>query len=128
MAKGRGSANNGFTVGFLTIIFLLVSTHLAEAGVYQVGDNGGWNFNSAAWANGKKFKAGDQLVFNYNRLVHNVVSVNSSGFKKCKAPKKYSKVYKSGSDQITLRRGINYFICSVPGHCKAGMKIAIRAF
>jgi uncharacterized cupredoxin-like copper-binding protein len=36
-------------------------------------------------------------------------------------------VYKSGNDRVTLARGTNYFICSIPGHCQSGMKIAVTA-
>jgi hypothetical protein len=37
------------------------------------------------------------------------------------------RVYGSGNDRITLSRGTNYFICGIPGHCVAGMKMAVTA-
>lgn len=65
-------------------------------------------------------------VFNYSPSVHNVVAVSAAGYKGCTTPGG-SKVFKSGKDRITLRRGTNYFICSFAGHCQAGMKIAVTA-
>lgn len=38
-----------------------------------------------------------------------------------------AKVYQSGKDRIKLSKGSNYFICTLPGHCQSGMKIAITA-
>ncbi|GMI87973.1 hypothetical protein HRI_002466600 [Hibiscus trionum] len=43
-----------------------------------------------------------------------------------KAPKG-AKVFRSGKDQIKLRKGKNFFICNYIGHCQAGMKIAVIA-
>ncbi|TYJ50232.1 hypothetical protein E1A91_A01G191500v1 [Gossypium mustelinum] len=65
-------------------------------------------------------------VFNYNPSIHNVVAVNRAGYKSCKAPKG-AKVFKSGKDQIKLKKGQNFFICNYIGHCQAGMKIAVTA-
>uniref|UniRef100_A0A453MIF0 Phytocyanin domain-containing protein n=1 Tax=Aegilops tauschii subsp. strangulata TaxID=200361 RepID=A0A453MIF0_AEGTS len=48
-------------------------------------------------------------------------------YKACAKPAKGAKVYKSGADRVTLNRGTNYFICSIPGHCQSGMKIAVTA-
>ncbi|GMI87970.1 plantacyanin [Hibiscus trionum] len=38
-----------------------------------------------------------------------------------------AKVFRSGKDQIKLRKGQNFFICNYIGHCQAGMKIAVIA-
>lgn len=65
-------------------------------------------------------------VFKYDSTAHNVVAVNAAGYKGCSAPRG-AKVYKSGNDRVTLARGTNYFICSIPGHCQSGMKIAVTA-
>jgi hypothetical protein len=61
------------------------------------------------------------IVFKYDSSAHNVVPVNAAGYNGCTAPSG-AKVYKSGND-----RGTNYFICSIPGHCQSGMKIAVNA-
>uniref|UniRef100_A0A0D9ZCA6 Plantacyanin n=1 Tax=Oryza glumipatula TaxID=40148 RepID=A0A0D9ZCA6_9ORYZ len=128
MAQGRGSAAGRRNAAMLAMVLLCVLLHgeLAESAVYTVGDRGGWGFNSGGWLRGKRFRAGDVLVFKYSPSAHNVVAVNAAGYKSCSAPRG-AKVYKSGSDRVTLARGTNYFICSFPGHCQAGMKIAVTA-
>ncbi|KAJ1405384.1 Phytocyanin domain [Sesbania bispinosa] len=122
MALGRGNA----MVVALTLSLLLLHSEMAHAATYTVGDSNGWTFNVAAWPKGKTFKAGDTLVFNYSPGAHNVVAVNKAGYKACKTPKG-SKTYTSGSDQIKLAKGQNYFICNFAGHCESGTKIAINA-
>ena len=67
-----------------------------------------------------------RAVFKYGRGAHNVVAVNAAGYKSCSAARG-GRTYNSGSDRDTLARGTNYFICSVPGHCQAGMKMAVTA-
>ncbi|KAG5250772.1 basic blue protein [Salix suchowensis] len=76
--------------------------------------------------NGKRFKAGDTLVFTYDPTIHNVVAVNRGGYSSCITPAG-ARVYKSGNDQIKLSKGQNFFICNVAEHCESGMKIAINA-
>lgn len=66
------------------------------------------------------------VVFNYDATVHNVVAVNRGGYSSCTAPAR-AKVLTTGSDNIKLVKGQNYFICSIAGHCQSGMKIAITA-
>ncbi|CAL4920137.1 unnamed protein product [Urochloa decumbens] len=121
-AQGRGRV---VAVAAAALV-LCVLLHGADSAVFTVGDRGGWTFNSNTWTNGKRFKAGDVLVFKYDSSAHNVVSVNAAGYKGCSAPRG-AKVYSSGNDRVTLARGTNYFICSIPGHCQSGMKIAVNA-
>ncbi|RWV99177.1 hypothetical protein GW17_00037928, partial [Ensete ventricosum] len=59
--------------------------------------------------------------------LHNVVSVNAAGYRSCKASGSASKAATTGNDKVTLKKGANYFICSIPGHCEAGMKIQVIA-
>ncbi|CAJ1938276.1 unnamed protein product [Sphenostylis stenocarpa] len=122
MGLGRGSA----MVLVLSLCFLVLHSEMAHAATYYVGDSGGWTFNTIGWPKGKRFRAGDTLVFNYNPGAHNVVVVNQGGYGSCKTPKG-ARVYRSGKDQIRLSRGQNYFICNYVGHCESGMKIAINA-
>ncbi|XP_021760938.1 basic blue protein-like [Chenopodium quinoa] len=125
MAQGRGSARSSLVVG-VAILCLLAIIQPSLAAYYNVGNGGGWTFNVNNWPRGKSFRAGDILVFNYARNLHNVVPVNSRGFASCSAPRGV-KPYQSGKDRIRLKKGVNYFICSFPGHCQGGMKIAINA-
>ncbi|CAI9770115.1 unnamed protein product [Fraxinus pennsylvanica] len=110
----------------VTVLGMLILSNRASAAVYTVGDAAGWNFNVAGWENGKHFRAGDVLVFNYIPAAHNVVSVDRRAYNSCTTPKG-AKVYQSGRDRIRLVRGQNCFICNFPGHCQSGMKIAINA-
>ncbi|KAM0886528.1 hypothetical protein ACQ4PT_029632 [Festuca glaucescens] len=123
MAQGRGSASGGVAVvvGVL-LLCVLLHAEVVESAVFNVGDRGGWSFNTNSWPTGKRFKAGD-----YDATAHDVVAVSAAGYKACTKPARGAKVYKSGADRVTLARGTNYFICSVPGHCQSGMKIAVTA-
>ncbi|XP_022993936.1 basic blue protein-like [Cucurbita maxima] len=124
---GRGSAV-GSALVVAAVIGLVMMSQLenVEAAVYTVGDSGGWTFNVQGWPNGKLFRAGDTLKFNYNPKFHNVVVVNQGGYTSCRTPVG-AKVFTSGSDQIKLTKGMSYFICNFPGHCESGMKIAVNA-
>ncbi|KAE9601244.1 hypothetical protein Lal_00023845 [Lupinus albus] len=121
MGMGRGSA-----IMVLLLCLFVIESEMVHAATYRVGGAGGWTFNTVGWPKGKHFRAGDRLVFKYSPGAHNVAVVNKSGYAGCKT-QRGSKVYHSGKDQITLVRGMNYFICSFVGHCQFGMKIAIYA-
>ncbi|XP_050378814.1 basic blue protein-like [Argentina anserina] len=123
MAMGRGSAMAVFVV----VVLVALSSEWADAATYTVGDKGGWTFNVDGWPRGKTFRAGDTVVFNYGSAVHNVVAVNKAGYQKCSTTPGNAKVFQTGRDRIRLARGQNYFICSIPGHCQSGMKVAITA-
>ncbi|KAE9460794.1 hypothetical protein C3L33_07315, partial [Rhododendron williamsianum] len=108
---------------------LLVSLILVEtvhAATYTVGDSYGWDFSMGNWVKGKKFKAGDVLVFNYDPSVHNVAVVDAKGYKSCTSTKT-STAYNSGKDKVKLSKGRQFFICTIPGHCDGGLKIAVNA-
>ncbi|KAL4654703.1 hypothetical protein ACB092_01G399400 [Castanea dentata] len=124
MAQGRGSAM--FATVFLCMLMFMLHSEMAHAATYTVGDSGGWTFNVAGWPKGKRFRAGDTLVFNYSPAAHNLVAVNKVGYNTCTTPRG-SKVYKTGKDQIKLVKGQNFFICSIAGHCQSGMKVAVTA-
>ncbi|XP_054799353.1 basic blue protein-like [Prosopis cineraria] len=125
MWEGRGGAARTLAPGML-LLCLLLQLHAANAATYTVGGSGGWSFNSDTWAKGKRFRAGDVLVFNYDATMHNVVALNRNGYKSCSAPAG-ARVLSSGKDQIRLAHGQNYFICGNPGHCQSGMRLAINA-
>ncbi|KAG6513890.1 hypothetical protein ZIOFF_024227 [Zingiber officinale] len=123
--QGRGSAAAAVAQG-LALLCLLLHSDFAGAATYTVGDSRGWTFNTASWPNGKRFRAGDVLVFRYSPSVHNVVTVSASGYNSCSVPIG-ARTLRSGNDRITLGRGTSYFICGVSGHCQSGMKIAVTA-
>ncbi|KAK9167216.1 hypothetical protein Scep_002407 [Stephania cephalantha] len=128
MAQGRGSASsNSALVGVsLIVLFLVVHLEIANAAVYTVGDSTGWTFNMVNWPTGKRFRAGDVLVFKYNPSIHNVVTVDRNGYNSCKTPRG-ARVLKTGNDRVRLAKGQNFFICNFVGHCESGMKIALNA-
>ncbi|KAL9245113.1 hypothetical protein vseg_018801 [Gypsophila vaccaria] len=124
MAQGRGSAKTSVAL-VLAILCVMAMTQTTFGAVYTVGGAGGWTFNVAGWPNGKSFRAGDVLAFNYARNLHNVVPVSKRGYDSCNAAG--ARASQTGHDRIRLRKGPNFFICSIPGHCQAGMKIAVNA-
>ena len=126
MVQGRGSARCNAAVLALVLLCVLLHGEFAESAVYTVGDRSGWTLNTGGWPRGKRFRAGDVLVFKYSPSAHNVVAVSAAGYGSCSTPRG-AKVFRSGNDRITLARGTNYFICNFPGHCQAGMKIAVTA-
>ncbi|KAH7576336.1 hypothetical protein ACOSP7_003420 [Xanthoceras sorbifolium] len=122
--QGRCSARQAIVV--TALVSLLVQFKTGEAAVFTVGDTSGWSFNVQSWTDGKKFKAGDTLIFNYDRSFHNVAVVGVNEYKSCTSSPS-SKTYSSGRDRIKLSKGKNYFICSVPTHCNSGLNIAVDA-
>ncbi|XVF24746.1 hypothetical protein REPUB_Repub13aG0153500 [Reevesia pubescens] len=122
MAQERGSAIIAMTL----ILCFLLHSHTTYAATFKVGDASGWSFGVSNWTTGKSFKAGDILEFVYTQGDHNVVVVDKNGHDTCTAPSG-AKVFQTGDDKITLKKGENYFICSFPGHCASGMQIAIDA-
>ncbi|KAL8205847.1 hypothetical protein R6Q57_009398 [Mikania cordata] len=126
MAKGRGGAV--VTIVVLCQLVMVLQCELGLAASYVVGGSIGWKYGVMGWENGKQFKAGDVLVFNYEHGKHNVVAVNKNGYDSCKTLPNDAKVHTSGHDNITLVRGQNSFICNFPSHCGMGMKIHIVAF
>ncbi|KAK6156942.1 hypothetical protein DH2020_011190 [Rehmannia glutinosa] len=111
----------------ILLLGLLLHGSPAHAANYTVGDSSGWTFYVAGWENGKNFKAGDTLVFKYSPTAHDVVVVDKSSYDSCSVPANAT-TYNSGNDEISLGKGANYFICSIPGHCQPGrMKIAANA-
>ncbi|KAK4438271.1 Chemocyanin [Sesamum alatum] len=110
----------------VSIVGLLIHIHTANATDYTVGDSSGWAFKVAGWEKGKPFKTGDTLVFKYGVGHHNVVVVDKASYDSCSVPAG-APTYSSGNDKLTLKKGPNYFICGITGHCQAGMKIAAIA-
>ncbi|CAL9029698.1 unnamed protein product [Prunus brigantina] len=104
----------------LPILAIFVPSVLATD--YVVGDDKGWtiNFDYQAWAQGKSFYVGDNLVFNYPKGAHTVLKVNGTGFQQCEAPLD-SVPLTSGKDVINLATpGRKWYICGVGQHCEVG--------
>uniref|UniRef100_A0A0D9XRM8 Phytocyanin domain-containing protein n=1 Tax=Leersia perrieri TaxID=77586 RepID=A0A0D9XRM8_9ORYZ len=114
-------------LGLLALAFS--TTVLAETHV--VGDSNGWDFSVSfdSWADGKVFAAGDTLVFNFKPGAHNVLAVDAAAYRSCKVSGAAadSVAAATGTASFLLKKGVNYFICGVPGHCAAGMKLRVVA-
>ncbi|PUZ61676.1 hypothetical protein GQ55_4G296200 [Panicum hallii var. hallii] len=129
--RGRGSASSVAAL-LCAAAILVASAPGAEAGAtYLVGDAAGWtrNVDYGQWLAGKTFHAGDMLVFKYNATYHDVVWVSKGGYRRCiVSPKGRAPVYRTGYDAVRLHAGTHYFICGAPGHCQAGMKLAVKVY
>ncbi|XP_058191825.1 basic blue protein-like [Rhododendron vialii] len=122
----RGSALVATAVALVCLSSVL-SFEVAQARTYTVGGAKGWTFGVKRWPGRKQlFRAGDILVFNYFAEQHNVMVVNRAGYRSCNAPSNATS-YWTGNDHITLVKGHNFFMCGFPGHCSAGMRIAVKA-
>ncbi|KAG6517019.1 basic blue protein-like [Zingiber officinale] len=123
MAMGRGSC---YAALLLSLLLLLCSPRHSFAATHDVGESQGWGFSLSYdnWARSKSFAAGDTLVFKYQAGQHNVVPVSVADYRSCKAS---GKAAATGNDKFSLKKGYNYFICSLPGHCEAGMKLQVVA-
>ncbi|KAJ8459075.1 hypothetical protein OPV22_032001 [Ensete ventricosum] len=117
-------AATGAVAVIVTVAALL---HVAIATRYTVGGpNGGWNTNTdlEAWASTKRFAPGDGLIFTYTSS-HDVLEVTKAAYDACSATTPMES-YTGGSTAIKLSApGKRYFICGVPGHCAAGMKLEV---
>ncbi|KAH7282258.1 hypothetical protein KP509_35G022000 [Ceratopteris richardii] len=121
--RGRGSAALRAKLTALVVVSLCLRGAVATN--FKVGDSTGWTFSDyTTWASGKTFRVGDTLEFVYNSA-HNVVEVTKSDYDSCSAGN--ATPYTDGDTKIELKTtGSKYFICSVPGHCSEGMKLAVN--
>ncbi|XP_039165068.1 stellacyanin-like [Eucalyptus grandis] len=99
---------------------------------YTVGDAMGWTIAAGgaaayeAWANSQIFEVGDILVFNFNDGAHDVAEVTDTSFNSCDGTNTLS-IFTAPPARITLATaGQHFFICTVPGHCSLGQKVAIN--
>lgn len=111
------------------LLSLLVSYSFSAAGAtsYTVGDKSGWTIgvDYTKWAGSKSFKTGDNLVFNYASGQHTVVEVSAADYLACAAANPLGSD-SSGATTVPLKSGgKHYFICSISGHCAAGMKLEV---
>ncbi|KAL3698490.1 hypothetical protein R1sor_012566 [Riccia sorocarpa] len=127
---GRSNQGSGSAVskGLILVLCVLLVAQSAAASNIVVGGSRGWalgvNYNT--WASKTRVRTVDNLVFKYNRNLHDVVVVSKTNFYSCNANRPIAR-FKSGTDFVKFSKpGTHYVICGVPGHCKAGMKLAIN--
>ncbi|KAG8046449.1 hypothetical protein GUJ93_ZPchr0008g12325 [Zizania palustris] len=57
---------------------------------------------------------------------HNVVEVSKADYDSCSSSTPVA-TFNSGDDAVPLTTAVTrYFICGIPGHCDAGMKVAVK--
>ncbi|KAM3411447.1 hypothetical protein ACQJBY_003234 [Aegilops geniculata] len=115
-------------------VLMLITMAMAMLGMvlgasHTVGaPAGSWDLqtNYSLWASGTRFTTGDELQFQYYTTVHNVVEVRKAGYDSCNSSSPIA-TFLTGNDVVPLAAiGTRYFICGVPGHCIAGMKVQVN--
>ncbi|BAF20609.1 hypothetical protein OsI_24587 [Oryza sativa Indica Group] len=110
----------------LAVVAVAALAQVAAAAVHPVGGNGAWDTtgNYNAWSVSQKFSQGDSILFTYPSS-HDVVEVPKASYDAC-SPANALASYTGGSTTVKLDApGKHYFICGVPGHCAAGMKLEV---
>ncbi|XP_077242160.1 uclacyanin 1-like [Tasmannia lanceolata] len=113
---------------FVGLAILAVLANLATGANIIVGaPNGAWDLttNLQTWASSQKFSVGDSLIFQYSAVQHNVLEVTKAAYDSCTASNPLQS-HTGGNTNIPLSSpGKRYFICGIPGHCQAGMKLEV---
>ena len=66
-------------------------------------------------------------MFKYDQTAHDVVEVDEAAYNAREVPVGGGTPLASGNDRVVVRGGKSFFVCSQPGHCANGTKIAITA-
>ncbi|XP_019157506.1 PREDICTED: umecyanin-like [Ipomoea nil] len=118
----------------ITLVATAAMLHGSSAQTtHVVGDTTGWTIPTnggastySTWASRNTFTVGDILVFRFPTGAHDVTQVSRAGFDGCNATNPISQ-NTNGPANITLTTaGQHYYICSFPGHCGIGQKLAIN--
>ncbi|CAN6196963.1 unnamed protein product [Urochloa humidicola] len=118
------------------LVWLLVAAAVAAAAVlpaptsaddYLVGGITGWNLSyPIGWPEGKNFKVGDHLVFDYPQGQFTVTEVDSEAFRDCYRQGNTLNEWTSGHDVVTLdKTGRRWFFSSLANHCELGLKLVV---
>ncbi|KDP32428.1 hypothetical protein JCGZ_13353 [Jatropha curcas] len=113
------------------VAMLLLALHKTECAVYVVGGGGGWQNPSnsthyASWASSHNFSTGDILMFNFVTGVHDVATVTMDAYDNCNTANPLN-IINNGPTNVTLNTtGMHYYICTFPGHCSTGQKLAVN--
>nr|CAB3446310.1 unnamed protein product [Digitaria exilis] len=123
----RGSISSVVLVLLLGVICTATVVYGGGQVWWIVGGDNGWSFGAVDWVKDKPIHAGEILLFRYDPAIHDVVEVDEAAYNTCTVPISGGTRHTSGRDHIKVREGKSFFICSTPGHCAKGMKIAITA-
>ncbi|KAM3386242.1 hypothetical protein ACQJBY_009709 [Aegilops geniculata] len=112
----------------VAVVAVAALAQLTVAVDHQVGGSGAtWATSGGydSWSGKQKFSPGDSLVFSYSPA-HDVVEVSKADYDACTASKVVAR-YTGGKTTVKLTTaGKRYFICSITGHCDAGMKLQVN--
>ncbi|EFJ15583.1 hypothetical protein SELMODRAFT_117792, partial [Selaginella moellendorffii] len=112
----------------LAALALLSLLHFSSAVEFTVGDSNGWTFqvNYTQWASSQTFRVGDILVFPYTSI-HDVREVSQADYDSCDGSNAVTTYATASPIRVTLSRpGAHWFLCGIPGHCAAGMRVPIN--
>ncbi|KAH9575832.1 hypothetical protein CY35_01G131600 [Sphagnum magellanicum] len=114
------------TVALLLLLVALLGQLQAVAATKYILN---WNYPNyqnyfSNWNRGNNYVVGDSIEFVYNAEAHDVVKVSYPEYSECSTSQLPDT---SGTTVFPLgQTGMHYFICTIPGHCAAGMKLAIN--
>ncbi|EOA22851.1 hypothetical protein CARUB_v10003581mg [Capsella rubella] len=105
---------------------------LPSGEIYKVGGSKAWSTPEESeyynkWSEDKLFQVGDNLLFEYDNEVNDVLEISGDlEFITCD-PTSPVAVHKTGHDLVKLTKpGVHYFISSKTGHCAAGLKLRVE--
>ncbi|ESQ34548.1 hypothetical protein EUTSA_v10009689mg [Eutrema salsugineum] len=108
-------------LGCLVLIFFYMVTAVSSA---TLTVNWSLGTDYTPLTTGKTVSVGDTIVFSYG-AGHTVDEVSENDYKGCSLGNSITSD-SSGTTTIALNTtGPRYFICGIPGHCAAGMKLAV---
>ncbi|KAH9561695.1 hypothetical protein CY35_05G036800 [Sphagnum magellanicum] len=126
----RLNSNSRFLQGVIVPLFMLLlgvllqlqAVAATEYTVYWSYPNYENYFSN--WNKGSTYVVGDSIEFLYNAEAHNVVRVNNQQYDDCSTN---AQPVADGATVFRLNEpGMYFFMCTVPGHCEAGMKLQLR--
>ncbi|TVU14087.1 hypothetical protein EJB05_37533, partial [Eragrostis curvula] len=118
----RRSISNISTAALVLLLGLICLTTVVRGREWIVGDDRGWGLHiNGTWPGGLPIRAGDILVFKYNPNEHDVVEVDEASYNSCHA----SSLMTLNFTKLCMTFCQSFFICTMPGHCKNGMKVAV---
>ncbi|KAJ8431842.1 hypothetical protein Cgig2_023486 [Carnegiea gigantea] len=106
---------------------------ICSAATIIVGGGTGWTIPTSpsfysTWASHQTFKVGDVLVFNFVAGAHTVAEVSKAAYGSCNTTELLSPAVTAAPARLTIKSsGAHYFICTIPGHCPLGQKLAVAA-
>ncbi|KAL8149740.1 uncharacterized protein LOC141708920 [Apium graveolens] len=116
------------------VVMVLGAMHIQSSDAqttHTVGGSLGWVIPTqdpnaySTWASSNSFKVGDILVFNFTTGSHTAAEVTKAAYDACTLTSPIS-TWTTGPASVTLNSsGSHYYLCTVPGHCSAGQKLAI---